>query len=81
VVEPRIEQRRIVGLHQLEAAIESAVVDDPAVEVAKTVRQQAALLRSSLVHAFRAVRVALDDHEQHRPIVPDPRAVGRDGFS
>src|SRR3954468_3618517 len=41
---PHVEERRVVGLHELEAAVERVVVHDPALDVAEAGRQHAAAL-------------------------------------
>ena len=60
---PALEQRRVVGLHELEAAAEAVL--DPALDVAQAVGQHPAAVAGPLVDGPRALREGLDDHVSH----------------
>ena len=63
---PAIEEVRNVRFHKLEAAVELVVLDDPAVEIPKSVREHPAVGCSALVHGPWPSDVAFDDHIEHR---------------
>src|SRR6185437_11809028 len=69
---PRLEQRRVVGLHQLEAAVEPLC--HPALDVLEPLGQHPAAVAGPLVHGLRPLREPLDHYVTHR----HPRRSSRD---
>jgi hypothetical protein len=63
VGDPLVEERGVVRLHELEAALEALV--DPAVHVGEALRQHPSPLRGTFVDRASAPREPLDDHVAH----------------
>lgn len=63
---PAIEKGRIVRFHELEATVKPPVVDDPAVEEAKSLGEHPAVSCSALIYGPRPGHVVFDDHVEHR---------------
>src|SRR5215471_7414612 len=62
---PQVEQRRIAGLHELEAAIQAAVLNHPAVNVRKPLGQHPPFGGRPLIDRPRSGKVPLDHHVKH----------------
>src|SRR5581483_11433774 len=61
---PLVEQRGVIGLHELEAAVEMLGID-PAVEVEQPVGEHPALAGHALVDGSRTLAVPLDHEVLH----------------
>jgi len=64
-----LEQAQVLGLYQLEAAVERELVD-PAVHILKTRGQRAFLVAGSCIDRPRTAKEGLDHYEAHRSSPP-----------